>query len=228
MLVLHKFVGIMVTAFLLASCAADGGTGNPLFRPFQWFSYANGDDIRGKCEPGGNARYRLIYNALYEEQVRTYDIWQRPGAKAAEQTTRVFAGGISTDWVLSRSGLDVAATHRSKEVISLDDLIAIEQALIKSGFEQPAIKGQVLHSDSFYWIAMVCRDGNFKFYAWNKRNADVAKLPFREVLSKGDKTGVDFLEPYVPVYEGRGSRYYNGRNGSTYFSMEVGNNGLIL
>jgi hypothetical protein len=226
--VIGKLVLILGSALALGACTADGGTGNPITRPFQWFSYANGDDIRASCVPGGNAKYRLIYNALYEEQVRVYNIWQRPGSKQAEQTTQVFAGGISTDWALSRSGLDVTNTHQSKVVISLKDLVSIEQALIKSGFEKPALKGQVLHSDSFYWIAMVCRDGQFKFYAWNKRNADVARLPFRDVLSKGDETEVEFQEPYVPVFEGRGSRYDNGKDGSTYFSLEVGNNGLIL
>ena len=220
---------VLCLSILLASCTSDGGTNNPIFRPFQWFSYANGDDIRANCEPGRNARYRMIYNAIYDEQVRTYDILQITTSESATQTTRAFRGGINVDWLLAAGGTSgPKATHESKEVISLKDLIAIEQALIKSGFEQPAIKGQILYSDEFYWIAMVCRDGNFKYYAWTDDNADIAKLPFREVLSKGDKTGVPFQEPYVPVVFGRSSRYYNGGRDSTYFTLQVGDNGLDL
>jgi len=228
MIIVEKFVGIVIASLILISCTSDGDTSNPIVRPFEWFSYANGDDIRGKCEPGGNARYRMIYNERYDEQVRTYNIWQRPGSKLAEQNTRVFKGGISTDWALSREGVDIVGTHTAKNVISLDDLIAIEKALIASGFEKPSIRGQTLHSDSFYWIAMVCRDGNFKYYAWTNDNADIAKLPFLDVLSKGDTTGVAPLNPTTSDYPGRGSRNFGGRGQGTYFSMEVGDNGLVL
>jgi hypothetical protein len=217
-------------SIVLVACTSEGGTNNPLVRPFEWFSYANGDDIRTTCEPGTVSRYRLIYNGLYDEQIRTYNISQWPGSKEAEQTTRVFKGTISTDWSISSSGLDIAGTYTSKKTISLKDLVAIEQALIAEGFEKPAITGQILHSDEFYWIAMVCRDGIFKYYAWTEEYADVAKLPFREVLSKGDETGVAFLEPYVPIQYSRNSRYYSkrGQGGSTYFTMQVGDNGLDL
>ncbi|MEX0583283.1 MAG: hypothetical protein WD185_06400 [Sneathiella sp.] len=225
---IHRFFQVTCLATVLAACTADGGTSNQVFRPFQWFSYANGDDIRENCAPGRNARYRMIYNAIYDQQVRSYDILQIATSSSATQTTRAFRGGISVDWLLGSVGSGLDGTHESKVVISLDDLIAIEQALIASGFEKPAIDGQILHSDSFYWIAMVCRDGNFKYYAWNDENADVAKLPFREVLSKGDETGVPFLEPYVPVTFSRTSRYYNGRQGSTYFTFQIDDNGLDL
>ncbi|WP_373084444.1 hypothetical protein [Sneathiella sp.] len=224
----RRLSAIVLFAAVLASCASEpGGTNNPIMRPFQWFSYANGDDIRNVCVPGRNSRYRLIYNALYDEQVRTYDIVQLLTSKEATQVTRVFSGGINADWNLASSGFDPHATQQSREIISISDLVAIEQALIKSGFEQPAIKGQILHSDSFYWIAMVCRDGIFKYYAWTDRNADIKKLPFREVLAKGDETGVALVDPYAPTFPGRGSRYYNGRGGKTYFTMQVGDNGLI-
>ncbi|MCF8468997.1 MAG: hypothetical protein K9G33_16495 [Sneathiella sp.] len=229
MTLFQKITSTLVCSFLLTSCAAQGGTNNPVVRPFQWFSYANGDDIRAECQPGRNARYRMIYNALYDEQVRTYDILQLNISKQATQTTRVFNGGVNVDWLLGAvSGSSLKATHESREVISLVDLVAIEKALVASGFEKPAIKGQILHSDTFYWIAMVCREGVFKYYAWNDDNADVAKLPFRDVLSKGDKTGVAFLEPYVPTLPGRSSRYYNSDRGGKYFTMQVDDNGLDL
>ncbi len=228
MFCIHRILQVTCLTAVLAACTADGGTSHQIFRPFQWFSYANGDDIRENCAPGRNARYRMIYNAIYDKQVRTYDILQINTSKSATQTTRVFRGGVSVEWLLGSLGSGPTGTHESKVVISLDDLIAIEKALVASGFEKPAIDGQILHSDSFYWIAMVCRDGNFKYYAWNDENADIAKLPFREVLSKGDETGVPFQEPFLPVTFSRNSRYYNGGAGSTYFTMQVRDNGLDL
>lgn len=221
---------LFLMTLLLAACAADSGSvGNPVFRPFQWFSYANGDDIRAVCEPGRNARYRLIYNAIYDTQVRTYDIVQVAPSGAATQTTNVFSGGyISVDWLLGQvTGAGRPSGTYSRVDITLDDVIAIERALIASGFEQPAIRGQILHSDEFYWIAMVCRDGVFKYYAWTDRNADVAKLPFREVLAKGDKTGAPFVDPHTPTMFGRSSRYYTAGRDGNYFTMQVGDNGLI-
>lgn len=219
----------LVMTLLLAGCAADGGqVGNPVYRPFQWFSYANGDDIREGCAPGRNARYRLIYNAIYDEQVRTYDILQLATSGAATQTTHVFRGTIGVDWLLGQvDGSRVRQGYESRVDISQSDLIAIEQALISSGFEQPAIRRQILHSDEFYWIAMVCREGNFKYYAWTEEYADIEQLPFRDVLATGDQTGAPFVEPHTPVVFGRSSRYYTSSAASTYFTLQVGDNGLI-
>tara|TARA_R100000005_G_scaffold96577_1_gene84744 strand:- start:6738 stop:7430 length:693 start_codon:yes stop_codon:yes gene_type:complete len=229
MKLLRSSFSVLVMTLLLAGCAAERDqVGNPVVRPFQWFSYANGDDIRRDCAPGRNARYRLIYNAIYDEQVRTYDILQYATSGTATQTTRVLRGSIGVDWLLGQvTGSGRGQGGSSRVDISPTELGAIEQALIKSGFEQPAIRGQILHSDEFYWIAMVCREGNFKYYAWTDRNADVAKLPFRDVLAKGDQTGVPFVEPHVPVVFGRSSRYYTSGPDSTYFTMQVGDNGLI-
>ncbi|TNE36879.1 MAG: hypothetical protein EP348_06520, partial [Alphaproteobacteria bacterium] len=177
---------LLVTAGAATSCTSHGVNDNPLIRPFEWFSYANGDDIRATCKPGFTNRYRFIYNAIYDQQVRTYNITQIPTAKEATQTTRVFAGSLSKSWILNGSEGFTSGENESRVNISLKDLLDIEQALVKSGFEQPAVEGQILHSDSFYWIAMVCRDGNFKYYAWNDENSDIPKLPFRKVLSVGD------------------------------------------
>ncbi|GLQ07692.1 hypothetical protein [Sneathiella chinensis] len=213
-----------------AACAADGGTGNPIVRPFQYFSYANGDDIRALCEPGGTSRYRIIYNALYEEQVRTYDIVQAFGAGEGIQETRVFRRGLGGQVDIYSDGVDFRSNFHSRVPLDLDDLVAIDRALIEAGFEAPTRNGLKLHSDEFYWIAMVCRDGVFKYQAWTKRTTDLADLPFVEVLSPHDETGVKVAPPVEPVFQHRGARPTNSRDmsSSSYFSMEVGDNGLKL
>ena len=54
----------------------------PIVRSLNWFSYVAGDDIRAACRPGGRNRIRLVYNALWEEQVRTYEIFLQPDGTA--------------------------------------------------------------------------------------------------------------------------------------------------
>ena len=59
---------------------ADDKVEPPISRSANWFAYVGANDIRQGCTPGGRNRLRLIYNALYEEQVRTYEIFLQPDA----------------------------------------------------------------------------------------------------------------------------------------------------
>lgn len=213
----------------IAGCTSTGGTNNPFVRNVQYFSYLNGDDIRKECQAGNPSRYRLIYNALYEQQVRTYDIRQADGAKTGVQDTRVFRRGIGGELAVSTKGADFGSFPHSTETLQYEDLLAIDKALIDSGFEQPAQKGLILHSDDFYWIAMVCRKGAFKYFAWSRETADLEKLPLIEALSRGDRTDAAVAPVRDPIIHDRGSRDQAGRLGSSgYFSVEVGDNGLKL
>lgn len=213
----------------IAGCTSSGGTNNPFVRNFQYFSYLNGDDIRKECEAGKASRYRLIYNALYEQQVRTYDIRQPSGEKTGVQDTRVFSRGLGGELAVSLKGADFASFPHSTETLQYGDLLAIDKALIDSGFEKPAQNGLVLHSDDFYWIAMVCREGAFKYYAWSRETADLEKLPLIEALSRKDSTDASVAPVREPIIHDRGGRHQAGRLGSSgYFSVEVGDNGLKL
>src|SRR5437868_10204720 len=80
--------GTLAMALLLglASCSLD----NPLGRSFGWFSYLDAADIRDNCVGSTGERYRLIYNAVWGEQVRSYDIVVPPGGVPATLEARVF------------------------------------------------------------------------------------------------------------------------------------------
>src|SRR4051812_9607683 len=54
----------------------------PIVRSLNWFSYVGGDDIRAACRTGERSRVRLVYNALWEEQVRTYELFLQPDGTA--------------------------------------------------------------------------------------------------------------------------------------------------
>ena len=72
-------VGVALIAAGGASAQrADRNVEQPIARSFNWFAYVGAKDIREACKPGGRNRIRLIYNALYDEQVRTYEIFLQP------------------------------------------------------------------------------------------------------------------------------------------------------
>ena len=54
----------------------------PIVRSFHWFDYVGGGDIRQACGKDGRNRLRLVYNAIYDEQVRTYEIFLQPDGTA--------------------------------------------------------------------------------------------------------------------------------------------------
>jgi hypothetical protein len=224
-----KYLSLLVVA-ALGACASEGPTSNPLVRPFQYFSYMNGDDIRRTCVAGGDSRYRLVYNALYEQQVRTYDIRQPHKSDFGTQETRVFSRGVGANFSFDTDGVNYNSENFSRETLNYDGLIGLDKALISAGFEAQAEDGLVLHSDEFYWVAMVCREGAFKYYAWTKENADLKELPFLDALSVAD--GTDIKPPLLrePIVHNRGGRPTNSGDLSSgsYFSLQLGDNGLRL
>src|SRR5687767_8733863 len=70
----------------LAGCAAPptGIADDPLSRNFQWPQVMAGEDIARDCAATGRERWRLLYNGVYTEQVRVYEI------AAGSVETRVF------------------------------------------------------------------------------------------------------------------------------------------
>lgn len=221
---------LVLALFFVASCTSTGATNNPLVRQFQYYSYLNGDDIRKSCKPGLPSQYRLVYNALYEKQVRSYDIRQGHNQKVGIQETRVFSRGLGSQFEIGADGVDFKSHFHSIESLAIDDLVTIDKALIASGFEKPSRNGQILYSDAFYWIAMICRGGNFKYYAWTEEDTDIDSLPLHSALEKGDTTSVDVLKYYVPIIHDRGAgpQNSNGQNEIGYFSLIVGDNELKL
>ena len=68
-----------------------------IVRSLNWFSYVASEDIRVGCQPGARSRMRLIYNALWEEQVRTYELFLQPDGTAALNTGVLVDQGTATN-----------------------------------------------------------------------------------------------------------------------------------
>jgi hypothetical protein len=116
---------IFAAAFGLACAVAstasaqrpDRNVEQPIVRSFNWFSYVGGEDIRSACVPGGRNRLRLVYNALWEEQVRVYDIFLQPdgtaGLNIGVLADQGHGGNLST--LLIGEGSDVTGPWRMRK-----------------------------------------------------------------------------------------------------------------
>ena len=217
---------VIAGAALAASCTYSGSVDNPVLRKATWFSYVGGEDIRRDCRPGDLARYRLVYNAIWDEQVRAYDLLQSATGEGALLFATVFKGG----------GLDIVqalspgagrwggerADRRLDEATYRDLVAAIE----RSGLNAPSPDGLRLYSFSFFWVAMGCVDGRFHFNAWDHPADRFNRIAFAQPLFALDNTGVP-VNPARPINlaERRGWAYA-GSHEKTNFELMVGVNGL--
>ncbi|MBI3707745.1 MAG: hypothetical protein HY246_08715 [Proteobacteria bacterium] len=217
---------VFLAAIALAGCAYRGGVENPIIRKATWFSYLGGDDIRRQCVPGEPARYRLVYNAMWEQQVRTYDLRRVGPGNGAVLSTLVFGGGGS---VASFSPTDPTAPWRGQTAerrLPEADYLALIQAIDASGFGAPSPEGLVLPSWGFYWAVAACADGRFHFNAWLHPSDRFAAIRFADLLFTDDGSGVAVNEPR-PLNE---ALYRIPPAGSydpnSAFELRVGENGL--
>jgi len=146
----------------LGACAYDGGDiGNPFTRKVQWYSFAGGDDIQAACAAGAPEQVRLIYNAVWGEQVRIYE-W---GGDARDLRIRVIGPGNLT----GLSSDDVLAPWRAAETrvpLSDEARAGLDTALAEAGGFGPPAVGLDLPSHGYYWAAATCRAGHFTFTGW--------------------------------------------------------------
>lgn len=181
-------LGALVLVSLTLGCAYRGGTDEPVLRRATWFSYLDGGGIREACVPGTIDRYRLVYNARYNEQLRSYEI-----------TGDGAGGGIVVSRAIEEANLaeirldDLQAPWRWKRAESRftpAEMRSFTEALAQSGLFDPPPDGLRLHSWAFYWVASGCRNGEFHFSAWTHPSARWEALTFPELLFANDETGV--------------------------------------
>ncbi len=226
--VLIALAAVAASMTLLAGCTSRGPTDDPVRRAFTWFSYVNGDDLRQRCTPGGSASYRLVYNAVYDAQVRTYDIHVDPGGRAGVVETRVFGGPAGPDITTD----DLLAPWRGKTSSAPIDragLATLDRALAAAGFDEPAPLGLALRSEGFFGAIGRCRDGQYKFNAYASPSPRFDKLRVLAALAPYDRTGVAVNPPtgeYLPPSGASHSRELAADN-RLNFRLEVARNGIV-
>jgi len=225
-------------AGMVGACASAGNYDNPLLRESTWFGYLNANDIRSTCAPRAADRYRLVYNGVYVEQVRTYDVAAGPqGESQHDLRIRVVVprgqkppsgenpddGMVSDPLQLLGRGPGVVRT----KTLNGSEMEALRQALSDSSFFAPPPKGTYLRSEDFYWIGAACVDGQFFFnaYKWPSNRFEDARFP--RLLLSWDTTGIRINTPReLSDFDVYGDES-QGADKSTSFTMTVSENGLV-
>jgi len=192
-------IGATVLLGLAASaCTYTGNADDPVTRRFTYMSYLAADDIRHNCGPNSPDRYRFVYNAEYNRQVRLYEVGIAPDGREGKLETRVF-GGVPFDPF--EFGFDNCLTERAADRMRLRprEVRMIEDALDDAGFYERPQRPIELWSDRYYWLVSGCVEGVFyqNGYPYPSRRYD--RQHFADVLEELDSTGVRFVDP--PPYE---------------------------
>lgn len=219
-LVLAALAATAVAA-TLGGCAYEGGDiGNPFRRKVQWFSFVEGGDIAAACTPGSDERFRLVYNALWDQQVRVYE-WD--GRSPDLKISAVRRGNVATitlDDPLRPWGTEVATVPLDQP--ARDGLTA---ALDASGAFGPPAVGLELPSHSYYWTAASCHGGEYRFTAWSYPSAAFAAARFPAALAALDP-GRDGVAAPGPVSVDPIREYDRKRGALGEFTLKVGGKGL--
>jgi hypothetical protein len=211
---------------LATSCSNGGASDVPPLRSLGWFSYLDGADIRRACLPGSADRYRLVYNGVWGEQVRDYEIHGDPAAGTTQLDIRVLfpeaPGSIDL-----RDPLASFRGHRASIKLTPSELRAFTEGLRASGFYDATAAGLVLPSDGYYWVVAACERGAFHFNAYLYPSPRFGALQFPNFLFAHDATGVAVRPPGPSAP--RGSYAHRATDPPFYsiFDLEVGKNGLV-
>jgi hypothetical protein len=186
-----RWLPLVLLCLILSACRSEGGVpGNPLGIKLQWFSFIDGDGFRDRCVPGASDRYRLIYNARFEEQVRVYDV--SAYGDEAIQVSRAVTPGFS---LLQMQGFLDFGWHESKVRLTPAEFSQFRERLRQSGFFAPTPVGLELFSPDFYWIGMSCENGQFHYTAFARPSRAFDALTFPEFLFRHDETDIAVNPP---------------------------------
>jgi len=211
-------------AGVVASCASQGPTDNPLVRKLSWLSYLEGGDIRAACGPNAPNQYRLVYNGVYTEQVRTYDL----GVDQRLNVGVVGAAEVSQFSADSLSGL--LNPWRAKTAIRNLNQAEVEQiatALERDGaFGAPAV-GTELSSKGFFWTIAACHEGAYHFTALAWPSPAWENMTFDDVVFDLDPSPIAVNPPRKTITTRDTKRGDTGHVIENEFHTKVGESGLF-
>jgi len=223
LLKLTKFTGALALAGLVSACASSGSIDNPFERRLTWFSYMEGGDLRAACAPGAANQYRLVYNAVYQEQVRTYDIDAN-----GQLEVRVIepANLMHLDVSKFRDLFNPWRGEVTSRLLGASSLEALVQSLKQDGAFGPPAVGTELSSRGFFWTIAACHEGAYHFtgLAWPSDPWDGAT--FDDVVFDLDPSPIAVNPPRKTVTT-RDTRRGSWQANESWFHTKVGENGLF-
>jgi len=185
-----RWIAALLTV-VVAACTAQGPATNTFVMRYQWLNYVQGQDIQELCEPGAPARIRLIYNAIFTEEVRTYDLTAVDQGSTSMATRRWT--GESAITLRGGSFNNSMAPQEGEAYIGPEDTRAIVAALDASGFYGPPPDGAVMRSDDYFWVGTACIDGVFMVQAYPKER--FGDIRFAGLLASFDPIEAPLPEP---------------------------------
>ncbi len=223
----------LLAASGLAACDVplERAVETPMGRSLNWFAYVGGDDIRAACTPQGRSRIRIVYNALWEEQVRTYEIFLQPDGTAGV-TTRVLADqGIVTNILIDTSGSNTTGpwnARRGERVLTRDENGGLMDLLQQSAAFGPPRNGLRLPDNDFWWTVASCRNGVWGFQAYHHPTDGFANARFMERILALDSVQVPVNRPrkLEPAELRRDPLAQPGRDRVNRWTLVVGTDGL--
>jgi hypothetical protein len=205
----------------------------PVVRSLNWFSYVASEDIRSECHPGGRNRMRLVYNALWEEQVRTYEMFLQPDGTAGLNMGVLVGQGLATDVSSIAIGQlsDVTNPWRMRRgqrlltAAETGELMGLFQASAAFG---PPRDGLRLPDNDFWWTVASCRNGVWGFQAYHYPTDRFANVRFAEKLFGLDNVAVAVNRPrnLEPAELRRDPNMRPGRERADRWMLVVGKDGL--
>lgn len=213
----------VAAALAVAACSDVSRIDTPVIGQLSWFAYIGGEDIRAGCAPGTPARYRFVYNAVIDEQLRSYDVVQT--ADGASFDARVPT--TSPTLFEYRPGALNAWNPRRADTRMLDraTYLAIAHQLEADGFGAPPDTTRNLSAWDFYWLVTACADGKFHIYAWRNETPEFAALRFPALLFAQDRTEIPVNPPRHYPYAEYWSRIRQG-GGDRNFEIRLTPTGL--
>jgi hypothetical protein len=224
-----KVISLMTAVFVLGGCEYAGPAGDPVSRNVSWFDYVGGESLKAACGPGGSTRLRFVYNGIYDQQIRSYDVRVLRQGRSAALSAWTRGDGDLTKGVVLTNLLSPWQGTRVESVMNAQAVSDLRAALVKDRFASFKPVGLRLPSNEFYWVAVGCIDGRFHANAWMYPSDRFKNLTFPGILLANDRTGIEFRKSRpVNQREDDPTRHEGDRNPSdSAFQMQLGPDGFV-
>ncbi len=176
----------------LVGCASVGSISNPIERKFTWLSYIQGGDFSELCSPTRPNQYRLVYNGVYTEQLRTYDL-----SASGDLAVRVIGPAYLNEMEISNPSdlLNPWRGHSASRLLTPDQVDLLVDTLEQDGAFGPPAEGLELSSKGFFWTIAACHGGAYHFTALSWPSPAWDKARFDDVVFALDPSSVAVNPP---------------------------------
>lgn len=222
-------ISLLTTALAIGGCQYAGPAGDPVTRNVGWFDYVGAEGLKAACGPGASTRLRFVYNGIYDQQIRSYDVHELPRGRGAAMSAWARGDGDLTKGIQFPNLLSPWQGKRVESVLSPQAMSDLRSALRRDRFESHKPVGMRLPSNEFYWVVTGCLDGRFHANAWMYPSDRFKNLGFPAILQANDRTGIDFREARpVNQREVDPTRHEGNRNPyDGVFEIQLGANGIV-